>query len=671
MEIMRDQEKRIEKETIMGIDETLDIYFPIQTSLIKQKKKFDTLFKGFTKLKAISYVVTPDVLLNLFDKGYETIEIVVGENLTDSYKKQLAKKPSDVTEKLEKLVEEGKLRIYISKRQIHTKLYILENNEKIRAIQSSANLTETARKARQINYCWYIDFPSPFYSPQLKQITQDYEAHKKECTLFMDDLVKLIRQNEREKKERIIEIWLQSRIKSEEGELRKIFNNVTESALGLNESDQLNPMISISLDSSSIHQKQVKNALNNFNLHDINTGISIDRADYLNHEKHVIPLTRVDLENNKVVIGLNGNVISRTNSQIDKIEINNYLEHLENYIQTVNLGTAPNPLATKMNMYEALLYIFSTPFFNHYMAVKREKVGAIDLRGPRFLYIYGRSHNGKTTFLRFALKLLSGHPILPLKGNELDRNRIFTAATKGTCFPLIFDDVPQNKWRKGCSMEEVCKNYWERQWGKNTVFPQIILSSNEYKLPEWAQSRIKRIEFDVLFNKNIKNQQKLNELISKDNSLFTYFSSIYIKYLKKNEVISEDELYLARKVMRDLYLLAERPIPKYFPNEPVEKIFDAGRIKWKKLVYRIQKAEMKKEKTTLHIIFENDMKSNEIKQYLSCLPQNIKYEQTGNLIVIENPKDFFHWLNEDQVTSSVITRIKYALRLKKKETVNQ
>ncbi|MFC2032827.1 hypothetical protein ACFLUS_05710, partial [Chloroflexota bacterium] len=71
-------------------------------------------------------------------------------------------------------------------------------------------------------------------------------------------------------------------------------------------------------------------------------------------------------------------------------------------------AASANPLAAKMSMFEALLYIFFTPFAHEYMKAKRARYGLIDTRGPRFLYIYGPTQNGKTTFLSFSLRLITG-----------------------------------------------------------------------------------------------------------------------------------------------------------------------------------------------------------------------------------------------------------------------
>ena len=74
-------------------------------------------------------------------------------------------------------MEKGVLTIYVPVRTIHTKLFILENTGAVRVIQTSANLTETAQKAkRQINYAWYLDLP--IGETALNKVLEDYETHR-------------------------------------------------------------------------------------------------------------------------------------------------------------------------------------------------------------------------------------------------------------------------------------------------------------------------------------------------------------------------------------------------------------------------------------------------------------------------------------------------------------
>ena len=86
----------------------------LQSRLLARRQEFDSLFEGYHRLQAVSYVVTPDLLLHFFDKrGFSEVEVVVGENLTDQYRQALSQKGREVTAALAELVEQGKLRVFV------------------------------------------------------------------------------------------------------------------------------------------------------------------------------------------------------------------------------------------------------------------------------------------------------------------------------------------------------------------------------------------------------------------------------------------------------------------------------------------------------------------------------------------------------------------------------
>lgn len=59
----------------------------LKSRLIVRRRDFESLFEGFARLKAISYVVSPDLLLEFIERrGYEALEVIVGENLSEAYR---------------------------------------------------------------------------------------------------------------------------------------------------------------------------------------------------------------------------------------------------------------------------------------------------------------------------------------------------------------------------------------------------------------------------------------------------------------------------------------------------------------------------------------------------------------------------------------------------------
>jgi hypothetical protein len=624
--------------------------FPdLQTQVINRRRDFDGLFEGFQKIRAISYVLSPDLLLDFFDqRGYEDVEVVVGENLTESYKRNLEQKPIDIVERLEVMAEQGSLRVYVPTKTIHTKLYLLERPDVIRVIQTSANLTVTAQDARrQTNYAWYLDIPPSH--PLLEKLVEDYETHLQGCNLFMGDLVELLAKNRNQDKTQLIEAWLKGVIATDEQdfEMRTIFHELTSGLLEAGPAGEEKVTL-LRLPETDTARKRAERQLKA--LKPIAVGqnrLQVNKSTYIHfvYENHGVPLLLVSLERKELLLGLDASLTSLSDPLPDPTIVAQSLEMIESYLNTVDMAESANPEAAKTSMFEALLYVFSAPFAHQYMKAKRARYGIIDTRGPRFLYIYGPTQNGKTTFLRFVLRLMTGKSMEPLSRQDFTKTRIQTTLSTETVFPLVFDDVDPSKTS---GIEDVFKSYWERWWRDDYTTPQIIISSNTPRLKEWAKSRVKRIDFDVHFVPNEISKERLAQVFTQNNPLFKWFAYLYLEKLHKGHTAGEDELQMARAVMVELYQYAGRPLPVCFPNEPVEKLYDPGKKDWRDLLYGIKKATVTDERKRKLITFAKDMQHWEINDYQSYLPQTVKYQRRGNTIIIENPKEFDAWLGRPE-----------------------
>lgn len=618
----------------------------LYTKVIGRRKDFEGLFEGFERLRAVSYVVSPDLLLEFFDRGYKTLEVVVGENLSEHYRQDLVQKGVEVTQRLAERMAKGELKIYVPDVTLHTKLYILDRPGQYRVVITSANLTETARHAaRQVNYAWYADLPPDH--PWLARVEEDYKTHRDRCTLFMGDLAELLRQNQTEKRRELVETWLKS-VPPEEvaAETRKLLQEISRRAME-SQPEAAEPVFSVRLPESAGARREAERLLAPLNPVTSGSEVRLNSAGYLRYVQaaHGIPVMNVDLERREVRLGMDGSV--RVLSQPlpnEASAVNASLDHLESYFRTVDSGQAPDPRFAKTSMFEALLYMLTSPFANDYMRLKRRRYGAIDSRGPRFLYIYGPSQNGKSTFLRFALKLLTGRSVEPLNGGDFTKRKIVGAASVGTVFPLVFDDLVLAQ--RYPLFEEVLKSYWEVWWSDDSVSPQVILSSNAYSLRDWAKSRVKRLDFDVQFTPDSSAKDALAKIFKTENPLFLWFSHLYFQRLAQPESVSDDELAFARSVMEEIYQRAGRPLPDYFPKEPIERLYDPGLREWRDLLDRLRKAQVEWDSDRASIHFSEDMQHFEIKAYENSLPAAVKHRRRGRTLVIETPKEFRAWLEK-------------------------
>jgi len=629
--------------------ETLFAATPVlQTRVISRRRDFEGLFEGFSKMRAVTYVASPDLLLELLDsRGYARVEIIVGESLApvqlpSVWRQELERRGLEVTGRLAERVENGSLSILVPDRTIHTKLYLLEREGITRVISSSANLTESARQARQVNYAWFADLDSSH--PFLERVFKDYDAHRAGATLFMGDLCELFREQKETPRREVVEAWLRGTVSvDQEAETRRVFQELSVGALEQAE-DKKEPLITVRLPDAPAARRQVERALAPVKQAGGPGELRVHGPAWIRYveENHGLPLLHVDREQRCVILGLNGSRIVMTEALPEAAALDGALRHIEDYLNTVDCGQTTDPKFAKMAMFEALLYVLFAPFAIEYLKRRRSAYGSVDIRGPRFLYIYGPSQNGKSTFLRFALKLLTGRQIQSLTGNQFTKTKLLQATTLGTSFPLLFDDVAA--LHSGPNIEEALKSYWEVWWKSGYVQPQLIFSSNVRTLKEWAKSRVKRIDFDVHFAPSERNKERLARIFEVENPLFRWFSSVYFTCMEQGDHASDDELYLARQAMAGLYERAGRPLPEFFPTEPLEKIYDPGRRDWHDLLFGMKKARMAREKGRLLIELSGDIQHWEVGEYQTHLPQTVKSRRRGNTLVIESPAEFDTWL---------------------------
>ncbi|MFP3898250.1 MAG: hypothetical protein ACLFVD_02960 [Dehalococcoidia bacterium] len=614
----------------------------VETRVISRRLDFESLFDGFTRMRAIAYVVSSDLLREFFEKrGYSDVEMVVGEDMTEpALRQELQDKPLEILESLAARVESGALRILIPRRSIHTKLYILDNGETARVIQTSANLTETARKATQVNYAWYADLPARHEF--VRRVLQDYSSHTKHCTLFMEDLSRLLADHDSDSKRELIEVWLKGEaLPASELETAKVFREMSIQSLLAADTAE-GSVVTVKLPEAPAARKEIERFLKPLSPSMTGNQTTLRASAFINHV-HVtygIPLMRLDPERCGLRLGLKGAIVHLSHPPADRPAVNEALQHLEDYIQTVDLAKSPDPSFAKASMFEALLYVFFSPFASEYMRRRRLAYGQADPKGPRFLYVYGPSQNGKTTFFRFALKLLTGQDMEALRREEFTRRKIRGAAAIGTVFPLVFDDVELSgkPWAA-----DLIKSYWETWWTSPSDVPQILMSSNEPRLRDWARSRVKRVDFDVHFASTGQEKRRLKALLEYHNQIFRWFSNLYLRQLAADDEFSDDELFIARTVMRRLYEYAGRRQPDFFLSQPVENQYDLGRKRWIDLVYGRREAKVVREKERTLVRFPDQMQFWEIRRFEGYLPPEVKARQEGHTIIIETPDDFDAW----------------------------
>lgn len=522
----------------------------------------------------------------------------------------------------------------------------------LRVIIGSPNLTETGlfgKKQNNIILTFDYSLPAPKNNQKAIQSFLGYfNDTKRECDLFMQDLVTLLDQEGMEPKveENLIQRWLNE--SNEEVQIRQVKSFIKEF------NDQVLENISEEEINFSIYLPQAKETqraiekilpIKHFErISDNKIIVSSLRYFRLIKESIQYPLMYIKSEEHeRKVFLISDKPRSCTSCPKSSQEVDQALQNLEDFCNTVELGQTENPLRAKMIFYEAMLYFLNAPFSHELMKAKKQTVGIADDTGLQYLIICGLGANSKTQLIRFMLKVLTGQLIDPLPVEQFTAKKVEYISNLGTVFPIVVDDVRSAKLS---AREDLFKNYWEKHWSTDIDCPQIIVTTNYRDIlnKEWAVRRIKGLDFDVVFKKKQENSQRLNTIMAQSNPIFSYFSYYF---LNRTDIIKhfkiEDELNIARLVMKELYTMAGRPLPKYFPERPAEEMFDKNWDKWRRSI-QLGKMSIKYKSNTVQVIFPSDMRY-EIIPHLKALPQELVAEVHGNMIVCDRKKEFRKWVD--------------------------
>jgi len=634
-----------------------------QTLYLQKPKDFEGLISGFKDIKAISYVASPSLILSIFDKyKFENMELLVGENISiKHYKKDLENKQISLIQRLMHLVKDQKLTVLFPKgKTIHSKFYILSHQDSHRVIVGSANFSETATKAfKQHNYLVYWDLKSK--DPLLEKFIEDYKAHLRNSRLFLDDLIKLTETKD-EAEERIIRTWLSQDVGEVkdlvESETAKVFTDLTRQTLeSIQETECLEQDIDyeeqtdsgevrVIIPSDTRTQEVIEKKLQPLKPSIVKSELRLNAKDFSDYVKKScgVPLLGVEKHTGTVSLHMGEYRDILSKSAYSQEEVNQGLEYIEKYIESYKFGESIDQQRIQTNVFEALLYVLSAPFAHEFKKMKKQ----VDMysRGPSYLYLYGPSFNGKTNFLRFCLKLITGKHLEPIAQEYFNKTRIMSAKMFGTVFPLMFDDVNIGS---GSTIERVLKNYWEVWWHPEHPVPQIIMTTNRFNPPEWANTRIKRINFDVKFDqKNIEASETLNQILNTQCDFFKLFSYKYLEKLSQpidsiKADLLVDELSLSRKIFSEFYEFAERPVPDYFPNIPVDKLYDIDKMEWQEL-FETNVLTQEEQANKIFVHADKTVLTYEVEKFMRLLPQGVKAKRKGHSIIIEGKDKYLEWI---------------------------
>jgi hypothetical protein len=164
------------------------------------------------------------------------------------------------------------------------------------------------------------------------------------------------------------------------------------------------------------------------------------------------------------------------------------------------------------------------------------------------------------------------------------------------------------------------------------------------------------------FPSNEENSTLVEDMLENHSEIFLFFSKLMIEKSKEASLYSHgDELQIARESITELYGIAERPMPEWWPVERVEKIHDDNAYQWLDMVNKgiVTKIQYERDEIILH--FDKTAPSYEIGRHAKLLPGPMAAVVAGTKIRVRNPTEFTSWLK----SASIVYDIRLSRRTKK------
>jgi len=654
-----------------------EVAIDLELAMVKSWPTFVDYFGDARLLRAVTYSQSPQIIHQLFassDLTLEQLEVVVGDYRQAEYRKDL-QGDLDLAKHLTHLLEEDQLNLYTLDKRVtlHSKLYLAENRDGSRTVVfGSPNLSKQAWSGNQTNLV--VVFRTNGNSIIDEYADRLYEAHREECELFMKDLTEqLAETDDPEERDRVYDLWVDGTVPSDNptGDLHRriveMFDEDDERVRRVNvvsEAEEAEEVVALQADGSGDVEatdvqpdrqmrlspqgleEPVKQAESTLSRHNVSvkptelrgSAAGFDR--YLRRFNDDFPTMWVNREKELVRMQLDNTTLEMTAPlPDDPEEVSEALAHIEEYIETVDrFGDAKRSEETMAHFYEAVIYVFWAPFANYFAQEYANRDGAELDKDLPFLYIHGQNDSGKGMFLRFAANLISSGVVAePVEGQQFTKDAIERCRSSNTVFPFLVDDVDKDRVER-----DIIKTYWTGAWDGSVAFPTFVFTSNDGNPKSEYRTRMKMLEFDVVFDVEGHEREETARLIKERNQLFPWFA--HLLFQKQITLPDQDDkLAVAREVFRELYEYANREPPVYFPNDgPAERIYDHGRRKWRQ-AYQTGLFTIEEKNDILLADFSENLDGYAVFKYDKVVPSTIRTEVQKTRIQFDQPERFYEW----------------------------
>ena len=534
------------------------------------------LFKGYTKLRAITYSSGIDFVYTLLEM-FEQAEIIFGceevmpFSLNEIFAYQsklierLREKAGERKKQLLDRIDQGSVHFYVARKRLsHEKIYLLEAEDgRKRVVMGSANMSFRAFGGVQRENICYIDGPEAYewyssvFSELLEESTDEITKNALDIADAEENIDELpVSRTIKEKK--ILMVEPASEVKEDVRFVLDTKNLAAKLAPSMPKPEKKTRRTLLSPDSLV----KIKRTLRNERIKEKEL-----RSDYPQLVIN-IPDQTVYLNDNRLDLKPNDDDI--------KTDVNLFLRYMEGYNKFHG-----DKEGMQYRYYEFANWFFCSPF----MAAMRDMAARYDqnrLPYPVFGLVYGQSKAGKTSFLETLLLMMIGQKP-KVSAPDFTRSSIEGLKHQVQGAPIIVDDLTNTRFNQHAI--ETIKNDDFGVGEHMTHYSAVVISANEdvkAVAPEVIRRTvICRVEAGLTNTEVLKS----NVVRSVQRSIGTAFYREYlgrmleilpdlISQLQDDDEESPDILKVSSEVIYDIIKeYSDTEVPSYIQKLSLENYF--------------------------------------------------------------------------------------------------
>lgn len=529
------------------------------------------LFDGYEELYAITYSSGINFMSRIFEK-LKKAEVVFGYppiltkahirlvSLQLNVLKTIVKSKDAIN--ISRLVQEGIVRFFTSNDiKSHEKLFLLKGKGKYRTVLGSANMSSTSFNGLQREIIMYSDSQSVF-----ELMMERFLFMRDNCSspVNSEKLQKYI-ENDEDPSASIGNAPVMEDV-SETGKAKEQSettdsDNSEDFTFDINEEKFANekfdeyassPKISNGVKRSFITPESVKKAK--------------DKSDSLSSQISVNPSLDIDYKKESISIG---NFVYNLNPTPEEVKY--CVDLVVRYFEGWKIADS-YAIEYRRSFWKLLVWYFSSPFIPYLRSLALENHRDINFKYPMFSLLYGKSNCGKTMFLRFVTRLITGKDAYILEGKNTTCSKLSKYKYNCKNLPLNIDEVSRGRWRTYSPLIK------EDTFGfrKTNSYAPIVFITNEIEsITMDLRKRCITLNLDstIDFPKTINNDEFIKILDSTFDrtALFSEFASrmfsqvenLATKIINKEDTAEDNILHSASLILKEIFEEHLEVLPEY------------------------------------------------------------------------------------------------------------